>query len=111
VEKHIFLNGTVINQKYDNPDIQKRSDERRETLGNTYDKIAENNIGVKEAFRTYVSDINEIERFLSNDLTRDGINSISTISDNVVENGDHLRNELQNLQSAIEEARREMRRG
>ena len=96
-------------QKYDNPDIQRRSNERRETLGQTYDKIAQNNVGVKEAFQNYVSDINEIDRFLSNDLTRDGIDSISTISDNVVNNGTHLKNELQSLQNAIEDARKEMR--
>lgn len=97
-------------QQYDNPDIQRRSDERREALGETYDNIAENNVGVKDAFQEYVSDINEIERFLSNDLTSDGINSIESISEEVVENGSNLKNELQNLQSAIEQARIEMRR-
>lgn len=96
-------------QQYDNPDIQKQSNERREALGETYNNIAENNIGVKDAFKTYVSDINEIERFLSNDLTSDGINSIESISEEVVDNGSHLKNELQNLQSAIEEARIKMR--
>lgn len=97
-------------QEYDNPEIQARSEERREELGRTYDKIAQNNVGVKEAFQTYVSDVNEIEEFLSNDLTRDGIDSISTTSDKVVNNGAHLKRELQNLQAAIEEARNEMRR-
>lgn len=97
-------------QNYDNPDIQRQSDERREALGETYDKIAENNIGVKQAFRNYVSDINEIERFLSNDLTSDGIDSISRIADQVVDNGAHLKNELQDLQDAIEDARSEMKR-
>jgi hypothetical protein len=98
-------------QQYDNPEIQQQSNERREELGETYDKIAQNNVGVKEAFQTYVSDINEIERFLSNDLTSDGITSITAISDKVVNNGSHLKNELQNLQSAIEEAREKMRQG
>lgn len=96
-------------QKYDNPEIQKRSNERRAELGNTYDKIAQNNVGVKEAFREYVSDINEIERFLSNDLTSDGIDAISVISGKALNNGSHLKNELQNLQAAIEEARVKMR--
>lgn len=96
-------------EKYDNPEIQKRSDERREELSQTYDKIGEYNVGVKEAFETYVSDINEIERFLSNDLTSDGIDSITPISDKAMNNGSHLKNELQNLQSAIEEARIKMR--
>lgn len=96
-------------QEYDNSDIQEQSNERRETLGETYDKIAQNNVGVKDAFQTYVSDINEIEEFLSNDLTSEGINSIESISEEVVDNGSHLKSELQNLQSAIEQARLEMR--
>lgn len=98
-------------QQYDNSEIQRRSDERREELAQTYDKIALNNVGVKEAFQTYVSDVNEIERFLSNDLTSEGIDSITTISDKVVDNGSHLKNELQNLQHAIEDAREKMRQG
>lgn len=96
-------------QQYDNPDIQKQSNERREALGETYDKISQNNVGVKDAFKTYVSDVNEIEEFLSNDLTSEGIESIEPIAEEVVDNGSHLKNELRNLQSAIEQARIEMR--
>lgn len=96
-------------QNYDNPDIQRKSNERREELRETYDMIAENNVGVKEAFKTYVSDINEIQRFLSNDLTSDGMDSISGTADDVVDNGTHLKNELRNLQNAIEETRIKMR--
>lgn len=108
--KAYFAEWDSDEQNYDNPDIQRKSDERRAALGETYDKIALNNVGVKEAFRTYVSDVNEIERFLSNDLTSDGMDSISRTADQVVDNGTHLKNELQNLQDAIEDARSEMRR-
>lgn len=107
--KAYFSEWEKDSQKYDNPDIQRQSDDRRAELGHTYDKIAQNNVGVKEAFQTYVSDINEIERFLSNDLTGAGINSITRISDKVVNNGSHLKSELQNLQAAIAEARVKMR--
>ena len=98
-------------QQYDNPEIQNRSDERRAALGRTYDQIAQNNVGVNEAFQRYVSDVNEIERFLSNDLTTDGMNAITSTANKVVANGNQLKNELQKLQSAIEDARREMRQG
>lgn len=97
--------------KYDNPDIQRQSNERRAELGETYDKIAENNVGVKEAFLTYVSDVNEIEQFISNDLTSEGMVSISKTSDKIVDNGTHLKNELNNLQTAIEDAREKMKQG
>lgn len=107
--KTYFESWDKNSQKYNNPDIQERSDERRAELSKTYDKIAQNNVGVKDAFKTYVSDMNEIERFLSNDLTSDGVDSITPIADKAVNNGSHLKNELQNLQSAIEEARIKMR--
>lgn len=94
--------------QYDNPDIQERSDERRAVLGDIYDRIAENNKGVKEAFRNYVSDVTEIESFISNDLTTKGITSIASMSDKAVRNGNVLKRELENLQSAIEDARAEM---
>lgn len=96
---------------YDNPEIQRSSDERRAALGSTYDKIGENSKGVKEAFRVYVSDVTEIEKYLSNDLTSRGITSIASLSDKTVRNGTQLKNELKNLQSAIENARAEMMQG
>jgi hypothetical protein len=97
------------NNKYDNPELQRSSDERRAALGRTYNRIDENKQGVKEAFRVYVSDVTEIESYLSNDLTTRGISSIATLSDNTVRNGSRLKIELEKLQSAIEEARAEMR--
>lgn len=106
--KAYFAEWNSDEQNYDNADIQSKSDERSAELAKTYDKIAQNNIGVKEAFQTYVSDINEIERFLSNDLTSDGMDSILRVSNKAVSNGTNLKDELQNLQSSIEDARAEM---
>jgi hypothetical protein len=108
--KAYFKEWNKNTETYDNPEIQQRSEERRAELARTYDKIAQNNVGVKEAFKTYVSEVNQIERFLSNDLTSGGIDAISTTSNKVVNKGSHLKNELKNLQSAIEEAREQMRR-
>jgi hypothetical protein len=96
------------NNQYENPEIQRNSDERREALGNVYDKIAENSIGVKEAFRLFVSDAAQISSYISNDLTTKGITSISSLADGTVRNGVLLKNELENLQTAIEDARAEM---
>ncbi|MCC5942128.1 MAG: hypothetical protein JJU37_11365 [Balneolaceae bacterium] len=94
--------------RYDNPELQRNSDERREALGEIYDRIGENNRGVKEAFKIYVSDVTEIETYVSNDLTTKGITSIASLSDKTVRNGNHLKNEMENLQAAIEDARAEM---
>lgn len=106
--KTYFKEWEKNNEQYDNPEIQRSSDERRTELSKIYDRIAENNEGVKEAFRIYVSDISQINAYMSNDLTTKGITSIASLSDQTVRNGNTLRNELENLQAAIEDARAEM---
>lgn len=107
--KTYFDNWDKNQNRYDNPEIQRSSDERRKVLGETYDKIGRNSEGVKEAFKVYVSDVTQIEEYMSNDLTTQGITSIASLSDQTVRNGAQLKRELNNLQSAIESARAEMR--
>lgn len=94
--------------EYENPQIQQLSDERRAALGEIYDKIAENSIGVNEAFKDYVSDVEEIKTFLSNDLTKKGISAIGPTTKKVVSNGNSLHYAIQNVQTAIQNARAEM---
>lgn len=94
--------------EYKNPRIQQLSDQRRAALGKIYDKIAENSIGVNEAFKSYVSDVKEIQAFLSNDLTAKGISAIAPTSQKVISEGDSLMLALENVQTAIQEAREEM---
>lgn len=94
--------------EYKNPQIQHLSDERRAALGEIYDKIAENSIGVNEAFKAYLTDVKEIRTFLSNDLTTKGITAINPISEKVVSNGKSLKSSIQNVQTAIQNAQAEM---
>jgi len=97
--------------KYENPEIQALSEQRRIELGAIYGKIAENSVGMNEAFKAYVSDVKEIQAYLSNDLTTKGIESIAPISQQAVTDGHRLNNEIKKLQTSIETARLEMERG
>ncbi len=94
--------------EYKNPDIQALSEQRRLELGEIYGRIAENSVGVKEAFKAYLSDCKEIQMYLSNDLTRKGIEAIVPISRQVVNDGDNLKYAIKNVQTAIDRARKEM---
>jgi hypothetical protein len=93
---------------YKNAQVQQLSEQRRIELSDIYGKIAENSIGVNNAFKTYVSDIKEIQKYLSNDLTSKGIDAIATTSRNVVNDGDNLKYAIKNVQMAIDRARAEM---
>jgi hypothetical protein len=94
--------------KYENPKIQALSEQRRAELGEIYGRIAENSVGMDEAFKAYVSDVKEIQSYLSNDLTAKGVESIAPISRKAVTEGNRLKNEIKNLQTSIETARAEM---
>ncbi|WP_138431889.1 DUF2959 family protein [Fodinibius saliphilus] len=93
---------------YKNPRIQQLSDQRRAALGEMYDKIAKNSVGINETFKTYVSDVKEIQAFLSNDLTAKGISAIAPTSQKVISEGDSLMVALKNVQAAIQGTREEM---
>lgn len=96
--------------KYENPEIQALSEQRQAELGEIYGKIAENSVGMDEAFKAYVSDLKEIQSFLSNDLTSKGIEAIAPISRKTVFDGNRLKREINKLQTSIEAARSEMAR-
>ena len=94
--------------KYENPEIQALSEQRRRELGEIYGRIAENSVGMDEAFKAYVSDVKEIQSFLSNDLTSKGIEAIAPVSRKAVTDGNRLKREINRLQLSIEAARSEM---
>jgi len=94
--------------KYNNQQIRELSEKRRVELGEIYGKIAETSIGVKGPFKAYVSDVKDIQNYLSNDLTSKGVEAVAPISRKAVDDGDKLKLAIRDLQMAIERAREEM---
>lgn len=94
--------------KYNNAQIRELSEQRRAQLGEIYAKIAENSVEVKGPFKAYVSDVKDIQIYVSNDLTSKGIESIAPITRKAVDDGEKLKSAIRNLQGAIEKARAEM---
>lgn len=94
--------------EYNNPRIQQLSDQRRAILGEVYGTIAERSIDVKDKFKTYVSDVKEIQIFLSNDLSANGVAAIAPTSRRVISHGDSLKKAMHDMQSFIQSARTEM---
>ncbi|MBN2202092.1 hypothetical protein JW777_09085 [bacterium] len=106
--KEYFAEWKKQGNAYANPKIRALSEQRRAELGEVYGKIAEESIGVKVVFKAYMSDIKEIQKFLSNDLTLKGTDSIIPISDKVVQEGVSLKDALNRVQEAINVASVEM---
>jgi hypothetical protein len=94
--------------EYDNPQIQQLSEQRRSLLGDIYSQISVQSMSIKDNFEMYALDVTEIQRFLSNDLSTNGVAAIAPISRRVISEGDSLKYAMQNLQNEIQRARIEM---
>lgn len=94
--------------EYENPQIQKLSDQRRSILGGIYSRISVQSNSIKDTFKTYAQDVTEIQRFLSNDLSTNGVAAIAPLSRRLISQGDSLQHAMHNVQSIIQNARKEM---
>lgn len=62
-----------------NPDIRKRSEERRAAAFDSYKKIDTAMQSANEALDPFLADLRDIQRYLGNDLTAAGIAAISDV--------------------------------
>lgn len=106
--KEYFAEWKKQGDAYTNPEIRELSEQRRAELGEIYQGIAEASLGVKSAFQTYMSDLKEIQTYLSNDLTPKGIDAITPSTHKVVRDGENLKHALNRVQTAIDRAKGEM---
>jgi hypothetical protein len=96
---------------YANPEIQSLSEQRRSEMSAAYAKIAEASVGVKGAARAYLSNIKEIQVYLSNDLTPKGIDTIAPVARRAASDGDNLKSAATPVLTAIGNARAELAHG
>ncbi len=96
---------------YTNPDIREISEQRRVEMRKGYAKIAEASVGVKGALKSYMTDIREIQRYISNDLTTQGIETIKPIAQRAVADGENLKETVKPVLYAIDLVKAEMAQG
>lgn len=82
---------------YTNPRIQALSERRRNELRQTYAKIPEASVGVKGTLNSYLTDIRDIQTYLSNDLTPQGIESIKPIARKAIYDGEKVQESIEPL--------------
>jgi ribosomal protein S6 len=109
--KWYFEEWRMQGNTYTNPQIRALSEQRRADLSAIFAKISEASVGVKGAFKAYMSDIREIQTYLSNDLTPKGVEAITPIAQKAVKDGDSLKDAVNPVLSAIGTARKELVQG
>jgi hypothetical protein len=106
--RQYFAEWAKDDKNYANPRIQAVSEQRRAELGAVYDEIIAASQGVKEAMAAYISDHDEVQTFLSNDLTTKGVEAISPLVHQIRRDGRRLNAAMTRVQAAIANAQAEM---
>ncbi|NTV15237.1 MAG: DUF2959 family protein [Desulfobulbaceae bacterium] len=93
---------------YSNQRIRELSEERRLKLAETYAKVPAAGAGVKVAYLAYLSDLKEIQIYLSNDLTPQGMKGIAPVANNTTQDLEALKASLRPVVAALEEIKAEL---
>lgn len=106
--KDYFEEWETQGNTYTNPKIRELSEQRRNELGAIYLQIPAASVGIKGAFNAYLSDIKEIQMYLSNDITPKGIESIVPIAQKAIRDGELLKQAVTPVLSAIDSVKGEL---
>jgi len=96
---------------YTSPEIRELSERRRNEMREIYAKIPEASIGVSGALKSYLTDIKDIQTYLSNDLTPQGIETMRPMAQKAVTDGDNLKETIKPVLTAIDRVKTEMTQG
>jgi Protein of unknown function (DUF2959) len=96
---------------FTNPQIRELSDQRRNKLAEIYARVPAANTGIKGAYLDYLTDLKEIQMYLSNDLTPKGVEAIAPIAKKTVQDRDALTTSLKPVISALDEIKAELYSG
>jgi hypothetical protein len=109
--KDYFTEWEKQGDTYTNPQIRELSDERRARLANIYAQVPAANIGVKGAYTAYLTDLKELQMFLSNDLTPTGIATIDPVAKKTIQDRENLKASLVPVIAALDDIKAELYSG
>jgi hypothetical protein len=98
-------------ETYTNPQIRELSDERRIKLAEIYDRVPIAGAGIKRAYLAYLVDLKEIQTYLSNDLTPDGVIAITPVAEKSNQDAEALKTSLEPVLTALDEINAELYSG
>lgn len=93
---------------YSNPRIRELSEERRLKLAETYARVPAASAGIEVTYLAYLSDLKEIKTYLSNDLTPQGIETITPVVDKTDRDLKALKESMQPVLVALNEIKAEL---
>ena len=106
--KDYFAEWEKQGDTFTNADIRNLSDQRRSRLAEIYAQVPAAGLGIKGAYNEYLTDLKEIQKYLSNDLTPKGIEGITPVANKSVQNLNALKASLKPVIMALDEIKAEL---
>jgi chromosome segregation ATPase len=91
-----------------NPDVAEISDQRHEETREAFTELTRSSANVKRTLQTYISDLRDIETYLSNDLTPAGVEAIQPVAEQAQKDGEALQQAIKPMINALNKARSTM---
>ncbi|PWU13627.1 MAG: hypothetical protein C5B50_19050 [Verrucomicrobia bacterium] len=76
--ENYFRDWQATIQGINNPSLQKKAQKRLDAAAKSYDKVQEEMKAAADKFRPFLSDLSDIDKALSHDVTADGIKSMKS---------------------------------
>lgn len=95
-------------EAFTNPEIRELSAERRVKLAEIYARVPVAGAGINRTYHTYLTDLQEIQKYLSTDLTPGGVVAINPVAKRSVQDLDALKLSLQPVLAALDEIKAEL---
>lgn len=106
--KEYFAEWEKQGDAFTNAEIRELSAERRNKLAESYARVPAAGSGIKGTYNAYLTDLKEIQKFLSTDLTPKGIESITPVAQKSVQDLDALKASLVPVITALDEIKAEL---
>lgn len=91
-----------------NPEVVDISEARHEESRAAFTELSRSGVDVKRTLQTYLSDLRDIETYLSNDLTPAGVKAIEPVAEQARKDGEALQEAIEPMLSALNKARSTM---
>jgi hypothetical protein len=106
--KEYFAEWEKQGEAFTNPEIRELSAERRTKLAEIYVRVPAAVAGINRTYHAYLTDLQEIQKYLSTDLTPNGVLAINPVAKRSVQDLDALKLSLQPVFAALEEIKSEL---
>lgn len=106
--KEYFAEWEKQGEAFTNPEIGELSAERRMRLAEIYARVPAASAGVKRTYHAYLTDLKEIQKYLSTDLTRNGVDAITPVAKKSVQDLGALKLSFNPVLVALDEIKAEL---